>query len=130
VVWTASNAEIGVLIVAEIRKEENTPGVLQISELVWQLWESRCIEQGGISLASVSYQHIENVDTSRVVGALAGRQRSHLFVRKFLRKSADPTEAKGFHALDGAPLGSNAAYLVRDHFDDFGCKAAVRIRVS
>lgn len=37
VVWTASNAEIGVLIVAEIWKEENTPGVLQVSELVWQL---------------------------------------------------------------------------------------------
>lgn len=81
-------------------------------------------------MAYVLYQHIENVETSRVVGVLVGRERSYPFERTFSRISADPAEVKGFYALLGTPLGSNVAYLVRGHFADIGHKIVVRIRVS
>lgn len=37
IVWTATNASVGLLVVAGIWKAANISGGLQISELVWQL---------------------------------------------------------------------------------------------
>lgn len=60
-------------VVAEIWKEENKPGVLQMSELVWQLWDRRCIEQAVSNLAYIFCQHMENVhDESQLEIGLRG----------------------------------------------------------